>query len=105
MAWTGSICDYPIAYRATRSAQVGDTDLAMGTSDITTVAVAQATALTNANNMATNHVSQIFYGVNVARGFKVASNMGGTFGSTFTALYNSLPTNSTSAKAMMISGS
>jgi len=102
MAWTGHIADQPAAYRATRSALVGDTNLSMGTSDITTVAVAEAAALTNAEAL---HVSERFFGINTARGFRIADNLDATFGSTFSVLFASLPDNPTGSKAMMISGS
>lgn len=100
--WAGHIADKPAAYRATRSAYVGDTNLSMGTSDITTVAVAEAAAVTNAQAL---HVSERFFGINTARGFRIADNLDGTFGSTFTVLFDSLPDNTNGNKAMMISGS
>lgn len=107
MAWldTHSICDFPAAYRAARSAIVGDVDLAMGTSDLSTVATAEAAALANAANSAITYVGDRYLGVNVARGFRVAYNAGGTFGSTFAVLEASLPSNPGGNKAMMISGS
>mgnify|MGYP003393494742 FL=1 len=102
MSFTGHICDVPAAYRATRSALVGDTNLSMGTSDITTVAVAEAAAVTNAQAL---HVSERFFGINTARGFRIADNLDATFGSTFSVLYASLPDNANLNKSMMISGS
>lgn len=102
MSFSGHICDKPAAYRATRSALVGDTNLSMVDADLSTVAVAEAAAVTNAQAL---HVSERFFGINTARGFRIASNLGGTFGSTFTALYASLPENANGNKAMMISGS
>lgn len=107
MAWldTHSITDFPAAYRAARSAPVGDVDLAMGTSDLTTVANAETVALANANNITLTHITNQQFGVNVARGFRIASNLGGTFGSTFAVLEASLPANPTGNKSMMISGS
>ena len=103
-SWTGNIADQEIARRSNYSSQIGDTDLAMGTSDLVTVALAQANAVVNANNTAVTHVSERFLGVNVARGFLVASNLGGTFGSTFAVLQASLPDNDNSNKALMING-
>ena len=107
MAWldTHSICDLPIAYRATRSAKVADIDLALVDADLSTVAVAKAACIANAANTATNHISQLFFGVNCSRGMQACSDMGGTFASTFTALYASLPANTNGNKAMMINGS
>ena len=103
MAWldTHSICDYPIAYRATRSAQVADVDLALGNSDLSTVAVAKAACIANA---ATGYVGERFFGINCSRGMQAASDIGATFGSTFTVFYASLPTNANGNKAMMVSG-
>ena len=103
MAWqdTHSICDYPIAFHATQSAQMADTDLALGTSDLTTVAVAKAACVTNANN---GYVGERFMGINCSAGMQAASDMGGTFASTFAVLFASLPTNSTNSKALMING-
>lgn len=102
MSFSGHICDKPAAYRATRSALVGDTNLSMVDADLSTVAVAEAAAVTNAQAL---FVGERFFGINTARGFRIASNLGGTFGSTFTALYASLPENTNLNKAMMISGS
>lgn len=101
MAWTGSICDQPAAYRAARSCYYGDTNLAMGDSDVSTVAVAEAAAVANAN---AGYVGERFGGINTARGFRVASNLGATFGSTMVALLASLPSNPNGNKAMMING-
>lgn len=103
MAWldTHSICDLPIAYRATRSAQMADTDLALGTSDLSTVAVAKAACITNAN---AGYIGERQFGINCSRGMQAAYDQGGTFGSTFAALFASLPSNPTSGKAMMING-
>lgn len=104
MAWldTHSITDFPIAYRATRSAKMADTDLALGDSDLSTVAVAKAACTASAN---AKYIGERPFGINCSRGMQAAYNMGGTFGSTFTALYASLPSNATGAKALMINGS
>lgn len=104
MAWSGSQCDFPIAYRATRSAKMADTDLALVDADLSTLAVAQAACISQANNTAVTHVSERQFGINCSRGMAAASAMGGTFGSTFTALFASLPSNPTSGKAMMVNG-
>lgn len=104
MSWqdTHSICDLPIAYRATRSAKMSDVDLALVDADLSTVAVAKAACITNAN---AGYVGDLFMGINGSRGMQACSDMGGTFGSTFTALYASLPTNTNGNKACMVSGS
>lgn len=103
MPFIGHQCDAPAAYRATRSCLVGDDNLAMVDANLSTVAVAEATA--EANALTLNIAESVYFGVNVARGFRIASNLGGTFGSTFSALYASLPENSGLNKSMMISGS
>lgn len=100
--WTGSICDEPIAYRATRSVKMADTDLALTDSDLSSVTVAKAACITNAN---AGYIGERQFGINCSRGMQGASNMGGTFSSSFTTLYNSLPDNDTGAKAMFVSGS
>lgn len=101
MAWTGSICDQPAAYRAARSCNFGDTILGMGDSDVSSVAVAEAAAVAAAE---AGYVGEYFTGINTARGFRSASNQGGVFGSTMTALLASLPDNGGNT-AMMVSGS
>lgn len=101
MAWVGSVCDQEIARRSSMSALVGDTNLAMVDADLSSVAVAKAAAVTNAN---AGYVGERFFGINVSRGFQVASNLGGTFSSSFSTLYGSLPSNPNSSKAMMING-
>jgi len=94
MAWqdTHSICDYPIAFRAAGSGHIANTFLGLGTSDITTAAVAQAAA-TTANNAATVQICDRVVGQDCAAGFYYGNNMGFTFGSTFTAYFASAPTN------------
>lgn len=100
--WTGSICDEPIAYRATRSVKMADTDLALTDSDLSSVTVAKAACITNAN---AGYIGERQFGINCSRGMQGASNMGGTFSSSFSTLYSSLPDNDTGAKAMFVSGS
>lgn len=104
MAWSGSQCDFPIAYRATRSAKMADTDLALVDADLSTLAVAQAACISQANNAAVTHVSERQFGINCSRGMAAASAMGGTFSSSFSTLYSSLPDNDTGAKAMFVAG-
>lgn len=106
MAWldTHSITDFPIAYRATRSAKMADTDLALVDADLSTVAVAKAACISQANSSAVTHVSERQFGINCSRGMQACSDQGGTFGSTFTALYASLPTNANGNKALFVAG-
>lgn len=105
MSWTGSQCDYPIAYRATRSAKMADIDLQLVDGDLSSVSVAQAACIANANNSAITHVSEREFGINCSRGMAAASAMGGTFSSSFSTLYASLPTNANGNKALMVNGS
>lgn len=105
MAWSGHIADEPIAYRATRSAKMADVDLALVDADLSSVAVAQAACISQANNTAVTHISDRQMGINCSRGMAAASAMGGTFGSTFTALFASLPSNPNGNKALFVAGS
>ena len=98
--WIGSITDEEIARKASSSGLIGDTNLGMVDANLSTVAVAQATAITNT---AALQICDRPIGDQCSRGFKVASNMGATFGSTFTAFYASLPSNG-GHKRRMITG-
>jgi hypothetical protein len=103
MAWqdTHSICDLPIAFRAVRSAKMSDVDLALVDADLSSVTVAKAACITGASNI---YVGDRFMGINGSRGMQACSDMGGTFSSSFTTLYNSLPDNDNGNKARMING-
>lgn len=103
MAWldTHSICDLPAGYRAARACYFADTILGLGDADVADVATAEAACLTAANN---GYVGERFTGINSSRGFRVASNLSATFGSTMAALLASLPDNDGNT-AMMVSGS
>ena len=100
MAWIGSICDEPVARLSSSSALIGDTNLGMVDADLATVATARAAAVTNT---AALQICDQPIGNQCSRGFKVASNMGATFGSTFAAFYASLPSNG-NHKRRMITG-
>ncbi len=90
MAWVGSITDQETARKACGSAIMADNQLGMVDGDLTTVATAMAAA-TVANLSATRSICDRPIGGDCARGFQIASNFGGTFGSTFAALEASLP--------------
>ncbi len=90
MAWIGSVTDEETARKACGSAIMADLLLGLSDSDLTTVATAMAAA-TAANLSATRSICDRPIGQDCARGFKVASNFGGTFGSTFAVLEASLP--------------
>lgn len=90
MAWVGSICDEEFARKAGGSAILANTILGLGTSDLSTVAVAEAAA--DAATVASSRsICDWVLGQQCARGFRVAYDIGGTFGSTFAALEDSLP--------------
>ncbi len=104
MAWSAaySICDIETARKACGSAIIADTNLAMGTADITTVGAAEVIAAANNNNRTLVHVADMPMGYGCPRGFRVAYNLGGTFGSTFAVLEASLPTSAN--RRQMIAG-
>lgn len=91
MAWSDShsICDVPIANRAAGSGHIGDDFLGMVDGDLATVASAQAAAVVAT---AALQICDRPHGESCSRGFQIADNMGATFGSTFTAFFASLPT-------------
>lgn len=99
MAWTGSICDQEIARRAAGSALIAENNLGLVSADLATVATAQAAADAA---VLTEQIADRPIGNQCSRGFKVASNMGATFGSTWAAFDASLPT--TTNKQRMITG-
>lgn len=103
MAWedTNSVCDFPIAYRSTRSVKMAQTNLGVVDADLSSVTVAQTACIDGAE---AGYVGDLQMGINCSRGMKAASNMGGTFSSSLTTLYNSLPSNPTGSQAMMVSG-
>lgn len=100
--WTGSICDIEIARKAGGSAIMANTLLGLGTSDLLTVAAAQLAA-DAAVVASTRSICDRPLGRQCARGFEVASAMGGTFASTFAVLEASLP-DSTGHLRQMITG-
>jgi hypothetical protein len=101
MAWTGHISDTETARKAGGSAIMADINLALGTSNITTVAVAEAAATAAVNNLAVTQICDRVIGQQCARGFRIASNMGGTFGSTFAVLEASLPSSAGHIRQMI----
>lgn len=93
MAWSDShsICDVETARRACGNSLIADSQLGMGTSDITSVTVAQAAATTNMNNRTLVHLCDLAVVQQCPKAFRVGYNMGATFGSTFAAYQASLP--------------
>lgn len=100
MAWVGSICDQETARRSCGSAIMADTLLGLSDSDLTTVATAEAAA-TAANLSATRSICDRPIGQSCARGFRVAYNLGATFGSTFAVLEASLPSSAGHPRQMI----
>lgn len=90
MAWIGSITDQETARKVNGSAIMANTLLGLGTSDITTVAVARAAAIA-ANLSPTRSICDRPIGQSCDRGFQVANNFSAMFGSTFAVLEASLP--------------
>ncbi len=88
--WVGSICDEETARKACGSAIMADNQLGMVDGDLSTVTTAKAAAVV-ANEAATRSICDRPIGQDCARGFQVAYNFSGTFGSTFAALEASLP--------------
>ncbi len=98
MAWVGSICDEETARKACGSAILGDTQLGMVDGDLSSVAVAQAAALVG---IAAMQICDQCIGQDVPRGFQIASNLGGTFSSSFATLEASLPSSTGHVRQMI----
>jgi hypothetical protein len=100
MAWSGSICDQETARKAAGCILAGQNVLGVLAASLSSVAVAQAAAVTLE---ATKSVCDRIYASNCSRAYKVASNLSGTFSSSYTTLYASLP-DSALHQRMMING-
>ncbi len=98
--WIGSVTDRETARKANGSAIMANTILGLGTSDITTVAVARAAADT-ATYATSRSICDWPIGQQCNRGFLIASNLGATFGSTFVALEDSLPSSAGHIRQMI----
>lgn len=102
LAANHSITDLETARKACGSAFMADAMDGMTDSDLTTAA--GATVIANANVLLPSvHIADRCFIDQCGRGFQIANNLGGTFGSTFAVLEASLPT-STSHNRRMISG-
>lgn len=100
MAYTGSICDEELARKSAGSALSGQNILSVAAGSLSSVAVAQAAAVTNEASLS---ICDRIWSVPVSRGYQIASNMGGTFSSNYTTLYASLP-DSANHQRQMIQG-
>ena len=98
MSWTGHIADQEAARLSSNSAYAAKNILGLVDGDLTTVATAQAAC---AVDEATKQIGDRIFSTQCQRGFKIASNFNGTFGSTFTALYASLPDNGSRSRRMI----
>lgn len=100
MAWSGSICDQEIARKSAGSALAGQNILSVAAGSLSSVAAAQAAA--SAAELTLN-INDRLWSPGVQRGYKVASNLGGTFASNYTTLFASLP-DSANHQRQMING-
>ncbi len=98
--WIGSICDQEVARKSAGSALIGQNILSVVAGSLSSVAVAQAAAVTNE---ATLSICDRIYSSGVSRGYQVASNLGGTFSSSYATLYASLPDSAGHARRMIAS--
>jgi len=88
MAWAGHIADQETARKAAGSALAGQKIILVLEASLSSVAVAQAAAATLGAGL--NIADQIWVKP-VQRGYKIASNLSGTFSSSYATLYASLP--------------
>lgn len=101
MAWTnGHITDQETARKSAGSALLGQNILGVAAGSLSSVAVAQAAAVTQ---NATLQICDQIYVSGVVRGYKVASNLGGTFSSSYATLYGSLPDSAGHPRRMIAS--
>jgi hypothetical protein len=98
MSWIGSSTDEELARKAAGSALMGQTIIGVTAGSLSSVSVAQSAAATLSASMSI--CDQIFL-VPVSRGYQIADNMGATFGSTYAALYASLPDSSDNIRQMI----
>jgi len=98
MSWIGSVCDEEIARKSAGSCLAGEDILGVAAGSLTDVATAQAAAVTAE---ASKSICDRIWSVPVSRGYQIADNMGATFGSTYAALYASLPDSSDNIRQMI----
>lgn len=99
MAWSnGYIGDEPTARKSAGSALGAQKIILVVDSDLSSVAVAQAAC---ASKGALLHIADQIWIKPCQRGFKVSSNYGGTFSSSFTTLFSSLPDSSGHIRTMI----
>lgn len=98
MSWIGSIADQETARKAAGSILMGQTQFSVVAGSLSSVSVAQAAAATNSASMSICDRELL---ASVQRGYQIASNLGGTFSSNYTTLYNSLPDSTGHQRAMI----
>jgi len=97
-SWIGSICDEELARKSAGSALAGQNILSVLAASLSTVAIAQAAAVTNEAALS---VCDRIWSVPVSRGYTVASSLSGTFSSNYATLYDSLPVSSSNVRQMI----
>lgn len=89
MSWIGSSTDEETARKAAGAILMGQNVLGVAAGSLSSVAVAQAAAATAG---ATLSICDQGWSVRqIQRAYQVASNLGGTFSSSYATLYASLP--------------
>lgn len=96
--WVGSIADEELARKSAGSALAGQNILSVVAGSLSSVAVAQAAAVTNEASL---NIADRIWSIPVSRGYQIASNLGGTFSSSYTTLYASLPDSSGHIRQMI----
>lgn len=86
--WTGHIGDEPTARQMNGSSYIAENNLSIAAGSLSTVAVAEAAADAA---VLTQHICDRPIGDQCSRGFRVASDLSATFGSTWAAFHASLP--------------
>ncbi len=94
-----SICDTETGRKACGSAIMADTTLGMVDGDLVSVATAQAAALVL---IAGKQICDQAMFQDIPRGFQIASNLGGTFSSSFATLEASLPDSTGHVRRMIV---
>jgi len=88
MAFSGSVCDVEGARRAAGTVLTGQNVLGVVAGSLSSVAVAQAAALTAQSTMS---VCDWIFARSCQRAYTLASNYGASFSSSYATLYGGLP--------------
>lgn len=98
MAWTGSQCDIEIARKAAGSALMGQTQFGVLEASLSSVTAAEVAVLANS---LTYSICDRELARSVVRGYRVASDMGATYSSSYATFYASLPDSSQHQRDMI----